>query len=93
MAAKNTSFKNKFSKAEIDACIDWYTLHMDALPPSMKLEGGIFIPDLPFTVQQMIVHLKDRAMDSAVYSGQFSLLELIRSKIQNNTAQDTNITS
>lgn len=93
MAAKNTCFKNTFSKAEIDACIDWFTQHEDALPASMLLDGGISIPNLPLTVRQMIVHLKDRVKDSAVYSGQFSLLELIRSKIQSSDIQDKDVTS
>ena len=88
MAAKNTCFKKKYSKAEVEACIDWYSQHMDALPASIKLDGGLSIPDLPFMVQQMIVHLKERAKDSSVYSGQFSLLELIRSKIQDAPTKD-----
>lgn len=88
MAVKNTCYKKKFTKAEIDACIDWYAQHMDDLPTSLKLDGSIDIPDLSFTVQQMIVHLKERAKDSTVYSGQFSLLELIRSKVQGSQTTD-----
>ena len=81
MAAHNTCYKKKFTQADIDECIEWFTQHKDELPASLRLDEGLNIPDLPFTVQQMIVHLKRKAKDSVVYAGQFSLLMLIRDKI------------
>ena len=81
MALHNTFYKKTYTKTDVEECVEWFKQHVDSLPASLTLDSGFVIPNLPFTVQQMIVHLQHRVQGSTVYSGQFSYLLLIRDKL------------
>ncbi len=83
MAGRNTCFKNKYTKAEVEACCDWFMQHMDELPSSLTIDPSLRIPNLPFTVRQIMSHLQDRVPNLTVYNGQFSILLLIKDKLSN----------
>lgn len=82
MASLNTSYKPTYTTAEIDEAIEWFEKHKDQLPASMTVGSGITIPDLKLTVEQMLVHLRERVKNSNIYSGQFSLLLEIRERLK-----------
>lgn len=78
----NAFFKKSYTSSEVDECFNWFQQHIDQLPATLSIEGGLIFPDLRNTVNQMMSHLKKRVKGSPVYNGQFSLLLLIRDKVQ-----------
>jgi hypothetical protein len=84
MASENTCYKPSFTNAEIDEAIAWFEKNMDQLPASMTIGSGITIPDLKLTVEEMIIHLRERAKENNTYCGQFSLLLEIRKRAMGN---------
>ena len=80
MAAYNTLYKALYTSSEVEKCFEWFVENKDRLPASMSLDGGVNIPHLSMTVERMMNHLRHRAKNPN-YSGQFSLLLLIRDKL------------
>ena len=81
MATINSTYKPEYKPAEIDEAIEWFEKNKDQLPASLMLGSGISIPDVKHTVEQMVVHLRERVKNSNIYSGQFSLLLEIRKRV------------
>jgi len=81
MATVNSTFKSGYKPAEINEAIEWFERNKDLLPASLSMGSGITIPDLKLTVEQMVVHLRERVKENNIYSGQFSLLLEIRKRV------------
>ena len=81
MAIVNTQFKANFSPQEREECFQWFERHMDELPQTMQSIRSIRIMNLPKTVRRMIEVLRKRMTGDHTFSGEFSLLLLIREKL------------
>lgn len=79
--AENTSFKKTYTREEIEECFQWLELHLDSLPTSMRLSPSMNIPDLRATVTNSIHKLRQQMGTKAIYSGQFSILCMIREQL------------
>lgn len=78
MAARNNQYKPIFTDEERQECFQWFEQHMDELPQAFNSVRSIRILDLPFTVRRMMTSLSHRNLSDGTFSGQFSLLLLIR---------------
>lgn len=78
MAARNNQFKPIFTDEERKECFQWFEQHMDELPAEFSSIRSIRITDLPNTVRRMMTSLSHRNFSDGTFSGQFSLLLLIR---------------
>lgn len=78
MAARNDQFKPTFTVEERQECFQWFEQHMDELPREFHAIRSIRILDLPMTIRCMMTKLSRRSLLDGTFSGQFSLLLLIR---------------
>lgn len=77
----NTFYKQHYTEEEVEECFQWFEQREGQLPPSLSIPS-MEIPDLPATAKRMVIKLRQQMKDNGVYSGMFSLLELIRSHLQ-----------
>ena len=78
MAVVNTQYKPNFTPQEREECFQWFERHMDELPQTMQSIRSLRIMNLPRTVRRMIDVLRKRMTDDHTFSGEFSILLLIR---------------
>ena len=78
--SENTLFKKSYTRQEIEECFQWLEQHIDSLPTSMRLSPSINIPDVRHTVTPSIFKLRHQMGAKTIYSGQFSILCMIREK-------------
>ena len=74
----NRHYKKSFTEAEIAACYAWFERNMDRLPQSLELNAGVRIPDVSFTVKNLMHKLEHQMKGNPTYSGEFSNLLYIR---------------
>lgn len=79
---ENTFYKKQFTPKECEECFAWFDAHMEQLPPSFRVSPSIYISDLPSCVRAYVHKLRKQMGDNPNYSGQFSLLLLIRERLQ-----------
>ena len=76
--AGNKYYKKSFTEAEVKACFAWFERNMDRLPQSLELNVGVRIPDVSFTVQNLMHKLQHQMKGNPTYSGEFSNLLYIQ---------------
>lgn len=76
----NTFYKKVITEEEREECFQWFEQRRERLPASLSM-GAISLPDLPHAVDRMLTILRHQMKDNPTYSGQFAVLELIRSKL------------
>lgn len=79
---ENTFYKNEFTLEEREECYAWFEAHMHQLPPSFQLTPSMYIPNLPACVRMYIHKLKKQMRDNTNYSGLFSILLMLRQRLQ-----------
>jgi hypothetical protein len=79
---ENTFYKIQFTPEECEECYAWFEAHMQQLPPSFQLTPAMYIPDLPACVRMYVKKLRKQMRDNTSYSGQFSVLLMLRQRLQ-----------
>lgn len=74
-------FKKQYSEEELKELRAWFEARTDTLPASMRLDTGMFIPDLPQTVSKYL-DIMTRHKTLATFAPQMYHLYRIRQKLE-----------
>ena len=93
MAYHNT-YKKNYTEQEIEEFYAWFEQNMERLPKSLTLDKSMNIPDLHFTVRQMINKLQQQLKTRTdIFSGQFAILLYIKECLLKQEASQENKTN
>ena len=77
--AYHNNYKKSYTEQEIEECYAWFEKNMGSLPKSLTLDKCMNIPELHFTVRQMMNKLQQQLKTKKnIFSGQFAILLYIK---------------
>ena len=75
------TFKNRYSRKELDEVSQWLKEHKNELPHEMELYRGEVCKDVPRMVEHLLIMAEVHG-DNSVFSGELAYLFLIRERLE-----------
>lgn len=73
-------YKKLYDPGEVAELIEWFRQRLDRLPQSIRIEQGLFVPDLRRTVP-LLIEFAEECSEKPTYSAQLRRFFEIRERL------------
>lgn len=77
---KSMEYKKLYDPGEVAELIEWFRQRLDRLPQSVRIEQGLFVPDLRRTVP-LLIEFAEECSENPTYSAQLRRFFEIRERL------------